>query len=250
MVLALFLSCRFTTCLDASKTGLRVKSHVFEEDRKSCGNRKPYYMVALEQSTAEGQTVSKRKGSTPYILDALVDEGRRLRDDFLKQYSVLRSSSTNTTDHDLTSPYFSASRRATQASHAGFNVLQDNLNTIKGHVKRAHGDWLAAIALQKKAPEGRGSLDPRSTAIQRSVQQFAQRPEVLCFSEEDLKIIMASCAYNLNSSFGFSVAFTELCAIKARAQGAVLFADRFAEVMCIPSNILRALSQAQDDTDD
>ncbi|KAG1813878.1 RNA dependent RNA polymerase-domain-containing protein [Suillus subaureus] len=239
----------FTTCLDASKTGLRVKAHVFEEDRKSCGNRKPYYMVALEQKT-EGQAVSKRKGSTPYILDALVDEGRRLRDDFLKQYSILRSSSTKTADHDLTSPYLSASRRATQASHTGFHILQDNLSAVKAHVQRAYGDWQAAVALQKKASEGRGSSDPKSQAIQKSVQHFARRPEVLFFSDEELKIIMASYAYNLSSAFGFSVAFAELCAIKARVQGAVLFADRFAEVMCIPNNILRALSQAQDDVDD
>ncbi|KAG1840300.1 RNA dependent RNA polymerase-domain-containing protein [Suillus subalutaceus] len=230
------LAYMFTTCLDASKTGLRVKAHVFEQDRKSCGNRKPYYMVALEQKT-EGQAVSKRKGSTPYILDALVDEGRRLRDDFLKQYSVLRSSSTKTADHDLTSPYLSASRRATQASYAGFHILQDNLSAVKVHVQRAYGDWQAAVALQKKTSEERGSSDPKSQAIQKSVQHFARRPE-------ELKIIMASYAYNLSSAFGFSVAFAELCAIKARVQGAVLFADRFAEVMCIPNNILRALSQA------
>jgi hypothetical protein len=49
-------------------------------------------MVAHKQSTVEGQTVSKCKGSTPYILNALVDEGRRLQEDFLKQYSVLRIS--------------------------------------------------------------------------------------------------------------------------------------------------------------
>jgi hypothetical protein len=30
-----------------------------------------------------------------------------------------------------------ASRRATQASHPGFHILQDNLSTIRGHVKRA-----------------------------------------------------------------------------------------------------------------
>ncbi|KAG1751890.1 hypothetical protein EDB19DRAFT_1824764 [Suillus lakei] len=42
------------------------------------------------------QMVSKHKGSTPYILNALVDEGHHLHDDFLKQYSILQSSSTNT----------------------------------------------------------------------------------------------------------------------------------------------------------
>jgi hypothetical protein len=34
--------------------------------------------------------------------------------------------------------------------------------------------------------------------------------------------VSPSYAYHLNCSFGFSVAFTELCAIKARAQSAVL----------------------------
>ncbi|KAG1723042.1 hypothetical protein EDB19DRAFT_1916289 [Suillus lakei] len=71
-------------------------------------------------------SINLSKRSTPYILDALVDEGRRLRDNFLKQYSDLRNSSTNTEDQDLTSPYMSASRRATQASHAGLHILQDN----------------------------------------------------------------------------------------------------------------------------
>ncbi|KAG1718461.1 hypothetical protein EDB19DRAFT_1920545 [Suillus lakei] len=71
-------------------------------------------------------SINLSKRSTPYILDALVDEGRHLRDNFLKQYSDLRNSSTNTEDQDLTSPYMSASRRATQASHAGLHILQDN----------------------------------------------------------------------------------------------------------------------------
>ncbi|KAG1891733.1 RNA dependent RNA polymerase-domain-containing protein [Suillus fuscotomentosus] len=246
------LAYMFTTCLDASKTGLQVKRRVFEEDRKNNGKRKPYYMAALEQNT-EGQEVSKRKGSTPYLLDALVDEGRRLRDDFLKQYSVLRSSSPSAADHDLTLPYLCASRRAAEALQAGSHVLQDNLSVAQAHVKEAHGKWQAAVSLQKKASEGRGSSDPKTQAIQKSVQHFAQWPDskkILFFSDEERKTIMASYAHTLSGSFGVSVAFAELCAIKTRAQGAVLFADRFAEVMCISNNTLRALSQAQDDADE
>ncbi|KAG2055291.1 hypothetical protein BDR06DRAFT_1007190 [Suillus hirtellus] len=231
---AIRLAYMFTTCLDASKTGLQAKRRVFEEDRKNNGTRKPYYMAALEQNT-EGQEVSKRKGSTPYLLDALVDGGRRLRDDFLKQYSVLRSSSLSAADHDLTLPYLCASRRAAEALQAGSHVLQDNLSV-------------------KKAPEGRGSSDPKTQAIQKSVQHFAQWPDskkiFFFFSDEERKIIMASYAYTLSGSFGVSVAFAELCAIKTRAHGAVLFADRFAEVMCISNDTLRALSQAQDDADE
>ncbi|KAG1795975.1 RNA dependent RNA polymerase-domain-containing protein, partial [Suillus plorans] len=249
---AIRLAYMFTTCLDASKTGLQVKRRVFEEDRKNNGKRKPYYMAALEQNT-EGQEVSKRKGSTPYLLDALVDEGCRLRDDFLTRYSVLRNPSTSAADHDLTLPYLRASCRAAEALQAGFHGLQDNLSVVRAHVKEAHGKWQAAVSLQKKASEGRGSSDPKTQAIQKSVQRFAQWPDskkTLFFSDEDRKTIMASYAYTLSGSFGFSAAFAELCAIKARAQGAVLFADRFAEVMCIPNNTLRALSQAQDDVDE
>jgi hypothetical protein len=39
-------------------------------------------------------------------------------------------------DRDLTSPYLSASRRATQASHAGVNALQDNLNVANAYARK------------------------------------------------------------------------------------------------------------------
>ncbi|KAG1850271.1 hypothetical protein C8R48DRAFT_676788 [Suillus tomentosus] len=167
------------------------------------------------------------------VADALVDEGRRLRDNFLKHYPILWSSSTNTADRDLASPYLSTSRRATQASHKGFQIPQDNLNDVKVHVQRVHGELQVTVVLQKKALEGKGSSNPRTRAIQKTAQHFARRPEVLSFSDEELKIIMASYAYNLSGVFGFSVAFADLCAIKAQVQSGVLFADRFAEVMCL-----------------
>jgi hypothetical protein len=47
---------------------------------------------------------------------------------------------------------------------------------------------------------------------------------------------MASYAYKLSDASGFSVAFAALCAITARVQGAVLFAHRFADVVCITNN--------------
>ncbi|KAG2133611.1 RNA dependent RNA polymerase-domain-containing protein [Suillus bovinus] len=168
---AIRLAYTFTTCLDASKTGLQVKRHVFEKDRKSCGLRKPYYMAALEQNT----------------------EGRRLRSHFLEDYSVLRSSSTSTADHDLTSPYVSASNRAREA-------LQDELSAVKDHVHRAYEEWQVAVSFQKKASEGRGLSDPNTQAIQKSVQRFVGGPDskILYFSDKELKTIKASYAYSLS----------------------------------------------------
>ncbi|KAG1757774.1 RNA dependent RNA polymerase-domain-containing protein [Suillus lakei] len=248
----------FTTCLDASKTGLRVKHHVFETDNKCYGNQKLYYKVAaLKKSDFPKDDLPpwKRQALPPFILDVLVDEGNRLRDEFLKKYLSLRSSSPRILDHDahLTSPYISASRRATQAVHVGFQGLQGNLAVAKEHVDKAYQDWLRAVMMQKSASSIRGSSDLKEQQIRKAVQYFAQRPlfqDVLFFSEEELKTIMASYAYTRNQSFGFSVAFTELCAIKARVQGGVLFEDKFAQVMNIPNNVLRVLSQAQDDVDD
>jgi hypothetical protein len=183
--------------------------------------------------------------SSPFILDDLVNEGNRLRNEFVQRYSSLRSSSPRVPDRDehLTSPYKSASYRATQAAHAGFKALQVNLTVTKKHVDNAYRDWQCAIAM-------RSSSDLKEQRIQQAVKSFAQRPlfqDTLFFSEEELKTIKASYAYTTNQSFGFSVAFTELCAIKARVQGGVLFEDKFAQVMNIPNNVLRALSQAQDD---
>jgi len=216
---------------------------------------KPHYMAALSKSNSrkEDQGVLKRKGS-PFILDVLVDEGHRLRDEFLKKYSTMRESTRGEDpDTQLIAPYLSASHRATQAAKDGFQGLQSTLNVIKGHVKKAHEDWKGAVAMPKDVSKTKGVADPKDQWIKAATQFFAQRPlfpRALLLSEEELRTIMASYAYFLSPSFGFSVAFAELCAIKARAQGAVLFADRFAEVMNIQSNILRALSQAQDDVDD
>ncbi|KAG1895050.1 RNA dependent RNA polymerase-domain-containing protein [Suillus fuscotomentosus] len=222
---AVRLAYMFTTCLDAKKTGLRVKHDVFEAHRKFYGSRKPYYkVVALKKNDSPREDLPpvKRISSSPSILDDLVDKGNRLRDEFVEKYSSLRSSSPCALDHDthLTSPYTSASYMATQAVHVGFQGLQVNLIVAKMHVEKAYQDWILKV-----------------------VQYFAQRPlfqDVLSFSEEEIKTIMASYAYTRNQSFGFSVAFRELCVIKVRVQGGVPFEDKFAQ----------ALSQAQDDTDD
>lgn len=245
---AVRLAYMFTTCLDASKTGLRVKHNVFEADRKAFGSRKPYYKLAVlkkSDSPREDPLPLQRMISSPFILDDLVNEGNRLRNEFVQRYSSLRSSSPRVPDRDehLTSPYKSASYRATQAAHAGFKALQVNLTVTKKHVDNAYRDWQCAIAM-------RSSSDLKEQRIQQAVKSFAQQPlfqDTLFFSEEELKTIKASYAYTTNQSFGFSVAFTELCAIKARVQGGVLFEDKFAQVMNIPNNVLRALSQAQDD---
>ncbi|KAG2045047.1 RNA dependent RNA polymerase-domain-containing protein [Suillus americanus] len=255
---AVRLAYMFTTCLDASKTGLRVKHHVFEADRTSCGSCKPYYKVAALKKSGyprEDSPLLKRMSSSSFILDDLVDEGNRLRDEFVKKYSSLRSSLPRALDRDahLTSPYTSASYRATQAVHVGFQGLQANLTVAKKHVDKAYQDWLRAIAMQKSASSSGRSSDPKEQQIQKAVQYFARRPsfqDVLFFSEEELKSIMASYAYTLSQSFGFSVAFTELCAIKARVRGGVLFEDKFAQVMNIPNNVLRALTQTHDSVDD
>ncbi|KAG2095304.1 RNA dependent RNA polymerase-domain-containing protein [Suillus discolor] len=222
---AVRLAYMFTTCLDAKKTGLRVKHDVFEAHRKFYGSRKPYYkVVALKKNDSPREDLPpvKRISSSPSILDDLVDKGNRLRDEFVEKYSSLRSSSPCALDHDthLTSPYTSASYMATQAT-----------------------DWVRAIAMRNSVSSPRRSSDPREQQILKVVQYFAQRPlfqDVLSFSEEEIKTIMASYAYTRNQSFGFSVAFRELCVIKVRVQGGVPFEDKFAQ----------ALSQAQDDTDD
>lgn len=137
--------------------------------------------------------------------------------------------------------------------HAGFQGLHVNLAVTKKHVDNAYRDWQCAIAMQKSASSDGRFSDLKEQRIQQAVKYFAQRPlfqDILFFSEEELKTIKASYAYTINQSFGFSVAFTELCAIKARVQGGVLFEDKFAQVMNIPNNVLRALSQAQDDVYD
>ncbi|KAH7920937.1 hypothetical protein BV22DRAFT_765729 [Leucogyrophana mollusca] len=248
--IAIRLAYMFTTCLDASKTGLRVKLDVFARHQKEYGSKTLPYKQADKKSPYESKTMVPRNRRNPFILDTLVAEGDRLRVDLMKEYGKLRASTPRRDDKDLFAPLIAAELRAQRSRQQGFDGFALNIEIIKKHVRSSHASWMAANGAIKSPVKKRGAASSSSgeDPYLEVSRQYAETPHfegITFFSDEDIKVIKAGIACRLSVNFAFSVAFSDLCAIKARASGSVSFTEGFAETMTIPGAVFRALSQTQ-----
>ncbi|KAG6380657.1 RNA dependent RNA polymerase-domain-containing protein [Boletus reticuloceps] len=250
---AIHLAYMFTTCLDASKTGLRVKSSVFDQDRQQWGVKKPWYRLKVEQGKelkGKGKGVKsnppnllKREGSS-FILDDLVMEGDKLRKEALQKYRSLKVQSTDQ-DQDLSRPWTAAKAKAAQARSQGILGFSENLEDIQAQVVKAWDKYRRAVAIsQGTSPSATSSKDSH---YDEAASVFAQSPPFrgfVFFSDEDVQTLKASFASTKNLNFAFSVAFHDLCAIKARAAGNIALTHQFAQCITVPNIVARTLSQA------
>ena len=234
--------------MDASKTGLRVKIPVFKEDKQRWASKKPWYIWKLEQgkSVKNGseKSVLKREDSQ-FILDALVEEGERLRKEVLQSYRRLKVQSGEEEDLDLARPWNTAKVKAAQAKSQGIFGFAENLEDIENHVKGAYKGYLRAVVIsQGTGAEAQLSKDGHYDKVASS---FAKPPAFrgfAFFSDDDVQILKASFASTQSLTFAFSVAFRDLCAIKARAIGNASITHQFAQSITVPNVVTRMLSQA------
>ncbi|KAH7911585.1 RNA dependent RNA polymerase-domain-containing protein [Hygrophoropsis aurantiaca] len=253
--IAIRLAYMFTTCLDASKTGLRVKLDVFANHQKAFGSKFLRYKSSDKYADSDTKIPARRNRVLgPYILDALRAEGERLRVELLREYNQKSSFISRGEDKQLIAPFRAAEVRAQSCTSQGFNGFTENLKTIKDHVRLVYDDW-QEVNGKKRAPakkRGRGADSGATSADDLYLEvarKFAEGPcfeGVVFFSDEDIKAIKAAYASVLSTRFAFSVAFSDLCAIKAKSSRTITFIEAFAGTMSIPTAVFRALSQTQD----
>lgn len=240
---AIKLAFMFTTCLDSSKTGLRVKGTVFSRDRKTWGSDKPWYVHTLGGNKGESSVVKREK--PPFILDALVEYGHALKQKHLKEYQQHWDyQQDEEVDEDLAGPWKAARAKADQARAANLTVFSTNLEDIEMHVLGVLDAYKRVVAAAKDTKEeskSSSSSDPYTEVACRFFQKPAFR-EFQAFSDRDVCIIKASFAALKSANFAFSVAFKDLCSIKAQASGSVPFTHLFAESMTIPKKVTQSIS--------
>ncbi|KAG9313859.1 RNA dependent RNA polymerase-domain-containing protein [Chiua virens] len=248
---AIHLAYMFTTCLDASKTGLRVKPPVFDSDMKHWGTKKPWYAWRLEQGKGKNNDqmqLLRQRDSQAFILDVLVAEGDNLRKEALEEYRRLKVH-TMKEDQDLSRPWNEAKAKAKQAQDDhGISCFTENLDDIQTHVNNALGSFRRAVEIYKPdGTNGSASRDSQATVLfERVASLFAKPPSFrgfVFFSDDDIRTLKASYASNLSLSFAFSVAFYDLCCIKAKATGNVAITHQFAQCVTVPSLVARTFSQ-------
>jgi RNA-dependent RNA polymerase len=223
--------------LDANKTGLRLKQAVFQADKNKFGER-PISM---------GGKSDRRPGnSNPFVLDDLREAGKLYRDAFMTKFDRSLDGSllpAHMHDPDLIRP-FEVAKQKSERLQAEYPSLAEELNAIKEHVDTVYNKWYA-ITQNRKEEESAAT-----TSTSKSKKAAAREPnpydkiaadfhkfpqtELTC----DVPEVAASYACKKSESFAFSVAYQQLCTIKAKASpdGSVTLVRSFDLMKDIPGS--------------
>jgi len=242
--------CRFTTCLDSRKTGHRVRQDVFAKDAKRYGLGLPECMGKVETyEWREDRNIRRNKDLGPFVLESLRDFGKDLASTFLSEYEKLGGQpaiNRFTTDHHLLGPHQRIVKKLSEmesllgADGNKFIIeARRELGMIEGHVKKIKSEWPQAFSSRRKNTQNEAIADLR--------RKFVLGPDVLHLSHlGDIPAIRASYAYKEcranNPKFAFSMAYEDICRIKAQESGGTVLDRELADLMTIPKTAVRTLS--------
>jgi len=250
----------FNTVLDSKKTGLMVKKSVLARDTNDYGHAQPQCMnPAVSEDAVESGSLGhsrscpKRDPSLPsFILDVLLGAGKTLETRYLKEFEQSQHGRNQHIDHDLRKPLEDALAWATRLrEEKGYTEPERELQRINDHVEEHIRRWRSAASKSKTAMAPAGSRPKASSPavkpselFMRVAKSFADGPTDIAFYDaRSMSTLKASCAYTVNHKFAFSVAFYDLCRIKAESLGIAPQTREFADTMTVPSSARRILLQ-------
>ncbi|KAJ7599279.1 RNA dependent RNA polymerase-domain-containing protein [Mycena floridula] len=215
-----FNAAKFCKVLDAPKTGHTILASVRLADDKAFGQSKgPEWLAALKDTKDKletgNQLFQKRNLPTPFIMDILNDSGKAVADIWQKKVED-KCDVKSPPDSQLLEPYRLFEQKATFS-----NPAKHDLDIIVFHVERVkklYGKTNNGQDFTKK------KIQERQDALRALSREFHDSPQLdeLQYINDDqqLATVRASVAYHLGTPrFAFSVAFRDLCTIKARATG-------------------------------
>ena len=232
------------TLLDASKTGIRLRPGILDKDRKT------YSAWAPQPPHSE---------SFPDILKQLKVAGEKKGEELLEYHREAGSGIDEYfhPDKDLLAPYNAAGDHANKVfSDTKKKEFTDEMSLIRQHVNRAKKTFDMATAASRKEKTSPKSKKKgfRIQSDQDDVTLDAAReyadPIENIYLIRDVEAVKASYAYRVNSNFAFSVAFNQLCLIKACAAADGIAPSRriFDEGKSFTPSFLRALPRCENES--
>lgn len=223
--------------MDSSKTGHRLRPGVFEKDRAQFG-------------TLNTQSLN--------ILNLLEDAAQRKGQQLLERYEAQGpKDSKRSDDPDLRKPYQDATDYALTAyDQLKITAFTDEMSRIRTHVKEALKLFQEA-SFQSQAKQDSPTKRSRGARKQKSDQEDPMLASARAYAEPIMDIVLtrnveqvkASYAYRESPNFAFSVAFRELCHIKALASsdGVVPSIRIFDEGRTFSASFLRSIALCDKD---
>ncbi|KAF8582337.1 hypothetical protein K439DRAFT_1618397 [Ramaria rubella] len=254
------LAFMFTTSLDGSKSGLRVKTNVYKADKKKWDRRGPLWKEIEEPLTNENP-LTRGESLEKFIMDDLKALGEKLSHKVHLKFQE-RAPVDKSIDNDLRRPWIDAEAAAEKALKSGCTMLRNELKLIAVHVESVRDKysdtWQRQLSPSKTrrpvSPRSRGkrsqSTNSMSVRINGEIAlDYANGPhDLILIHGMQLEQLKASYAYILStengksSPFVFNVAFREILGLKAAAAGCVSVAQSFYNVFDLQSGI-KALSR-------
>ena len=199
---------------------------------------------------------NSREGSRPirparlgkFVLDALLEHGKKIWENHHVKYEKLRPKTSNRpNDPDLLQPYEEAKNSFTDSPHL------EQLEILEQHVRKCRSDWanLAGFARSPISPNGKARADTKqkqSSVVANIQNEFKTGPlpeqipvlYSLPRGAKMVKEIKASLAYKLGEKFALEVAFQEICALKAGAHDEEYPVHvKFRDIVVISSSVAR-----------
>lgn len=201
--------------MDASKTGHRLRQDIKQKDLRKYSNSSP-------EIAASASLVPSRD-----ILGLLEAAAIKKGDELFERYQTKKPAKDNNQDKDLRRPYDDAVNYAIRAQYSvhKFKGFTDEFSIIREHVSAAKRLFDSACAQSaskrdKQSPIKGGKMFKKAKsedAMLACAKAYAQPIDDIILLAPNLKQIKASYAYCESPNFAFTVAFQELCGIKAMA---------------------------------
>ncbi|KAG2022571.1 RNA-directed RNA polymerase, variant 2 [Coprinopsis cinerea AmutBmut pab1-1] len=245
---AIRLAYIFNTILDASKSGLRLKQSAFDRDQRLYGRKPDAFGVLKELKIA----------------------GRRIKDEMFQIFNdqVGPQNKAVRKDSDLLAPYNTVAdlaRRLKLENKLTGQLFEEELERVRRHVEEAEVLFGAQVAKQMSQAQYQEYSDsPSKAKASRGASNKSDQDDIMLAAARklrepipnsneiitNLEEVKASCAYSMGktagSQFAWSVAFSTLLQIKAKARNinyaAVL--HEFDDAKNVSSGAVRALSKA------
>ncbi|QRV85354.1 RNA-dependent RNA polymerase [Ceratobasidium sp. AG-Ba] len=227
----------FTSCLDSTKSGLTVNPNVLTQDVRKWDRKPPECFARAREPEDESQRyklgLRRDPDLPPFILDTLL----RVADEEAEKYKmhllVMRDEmfKSKRRDEDLILPFEDAQARARRHGFTDeLQLILDHVDQHRTFFRQARGNQgpYSPRKLRGKSKHNQISIGDRQESARAVSEAYnSNMPVDLAhFDDAGIRRVAASYAYYLDRSFAtpdynfcFSVAWAELCALKARATG-------------------------------
>lgn len=222
-----------------------MREAVFKSDTRKYNKKLP---ESLSKDGDESQDCHRPARLGKFVLDALLEHGKKIWEEHNIKYAELRSRTPNgPNDYDLLRPYEEAKAGFTSPPHS------EQLEILMEHVQKCRSDWaaLGGFARSPAGPNAKARADTKqkqSSVIANIRKQFTTGPPPelmldlysLPRGSRMVREIKASFAYSLGEKFGFEVAFHDICALKAGAcDEEYPVHGKFRDIMVVSSSVAR-----------